>query len=53
MSSFEAVLAQYEKQKEQTQLAVLIEIAAQLKRIADAMENKDIDGGNYDDELPF
>ena len=51
MSTFDEVLALYEKQKEQTQLSVLIEIAAQLKRIADAMQknNKVIDGG----DLPF
>jgi len=61
MSSFNEVLEQYEQQKliaqglqkdlSEIQLKTLIEIAAQLKRIADAMEksNKVIDGG----DLPF
>ena len=61
MSNFDDVLEQYEQQKliaqglhkdlSEIQLKTLIEIAAQLKRIADAMEKNDkvIDGG----DLPF
>jgi hypothetical protein len=57
MSSFNELLEQHEKQTQiaqglhknlsEIQLKTLIEIAAQLKRIADAMEKKDIDGGIF------
>ena len=48
MSNFDDVLSQYEQNKEQlTLLYTLTEIAAQLKRIADALEKKDIDGGIF------
>jgi hypothetical protein len=60
MSSFEEVLAQYEQQKliaqglqkdlSEIQLNTLIQIAAQLKRIADAMEKND---EVIDCDLPF
>jgi hypothetical protein len=50
LTSFDDIMTQYEQRKDEiTLIDTLTEIAAQLKRIADAMENKTIDAG----DLPF
>ena len=60
MATFHEVLAQYERQKliaqglhkdlSEIQLSALVEIATQLKRIADALEKNDKE---IDADLPF